>query len=746
MFEDLKKHLKDYYRTLSVKNPAIKLPYNPLQKELDDFASAHPEATAMQLKKALYEIIGKNVKVVLFPGDPFFFETALRVAELGGHSVLGTGGWLLNRNLPLFEEASKEDYFHHLNGEKLALHLAYGPYCDYDHHCFPYKNVLEKGLSGIMEEIRIASENCMDPEKQEFYDTASAGILAVKNLAGKFAAEAARKLPGASGKEKKYLTMIREAALHVPWNPPRTFYEGLAAMKFLYETGCIMDGVNMSVLGAPDRYLYDLYKADIASGRLTEKEAYELISIWMLHEDCRLQLEKVLTEQYNGGEQGNTLILGGLDITGNDISNELSKMFLLAHREQNLVYPKIHCRINSKTPDWFLELAAEDFLHGRNVYSFLNDAVIIPAQCLAGKEKKDAVDYVAGGCWEIILEGAEQSQGAHCYFSLGKLLDLVIQATEEEQKLLGMDFARPDTAESFEALYIHCLDHLKKAVKNMLERFEKYGKLWSKINPSPYLSSCMKNCIKNGKDYTAGGAKYNPHGIPFSGVAVYIDSLLAIKEICFEKLLCSLPEFLDAVRNNWKGKEILQQAAVHASHFGDGTEKSAALTARFLTDIADYVDTFKNESGGRFQCGLYSYSDIVNWASATRATPDGRFTGDYLASGYTPTRLHPGNISDIFHNSAALPLKRFPASSVLTLSINRSGLDVKKFAALLKVWQKMECGAMLQINVLSRQLLEDAVKNPHEHQDLTVRLYGYSARFVTLDDKRRKEFMSRTIL
>ena len=105
MFEDLKKHLKDYYRTLSVKNPAIKLPYNPLQKELDDFASAHPEATAMQLKKALYEIIGKNVKVVLFPGDPFFFETALRVAELGGHSVLGTGGWLLNRNLPLFEEA-----------------------------------------------------------------------------------------------------------------------------------------------------------------------------------------------------------------------------------------------------------------------------------------------------------------------------------------------------------------------------------------------------------------------------------------------------------------------------------------------------------------------------------------------------------------------------------------------------------------------------------------------------------------
>ena len=104
-----------------------------------------------------------------------------------------------------------------------------------------------------------------------------------------------------------------------------------------------------------------------------------------------------------------------------------------------------------------------------------------------------------------------------------------------EQKLLGMDFVRPDTAASFEALYIHCLDHLKKAVKNMLERFEKYGKLWSKINPSPYLSSCMKNCIKNGKDYTAGGAKYNPHGIPFSGVAVYIDSLLAIKEICFEK-------------------------------------------------------------------------------------------------------------------------------------------------------------------------------------------------------------------
>lgn len=744
--DQLKQNLKNYYYTISAKNPQVKMPFNPLQNQMDSYAAEHPEISPAQLKVAQYNIIADGVKPILFQNDPFFYETGLRVAEYDGHTTLGAGGWMLRRNfMRIYQDGAKihEEYG---NGNSLGLHLTYGPYFDFDHHCFPYSHVMEKGLRGIYDEVRKAAETATDPEKQDFYQCAEAGLLAVKKITGKFAAEAKKQLESAPEEEKKALTMILSAAEQVPWNPPRTFYEGLAAMRFLYEMGCIMDGVGMSVLGAPDRLLYSLYQADLAAGRLTEAEAYELICTWMIHVDCRLQLEKPVDQQFNGSEQGDTLILGGVDAAGNDITNELSILFLRAHREHDLVYPKIHCRISRNTPDWFLEETAKDFLNGRNVLSYLNDDVIIPAQCMAGKQREDAAGYMAGGCWEIILESCEQSEGAHCYFSLGRLMDLVIQSTPEEEEKIGLHFTRFDAAETFEECYTICLEQVKMALRQVLDTIAKYGKLWQEINPSPFLSACMKGCVESGKDYTAGGAKYSPHGIPLTGVAIYINSLLAIRDVCFDRKLCSLPRFLEAVRNNWENAADLRQYVLQAPHFGDGKEESCALTARFLNELADYVEGFTNERGGKFQIGLYSYRDIVQWAPKTRATPDGRFHGDFLTAGLTPTRLHGDVITGVFCSGAGLPLKRYPASSVMTLSVSQSGLDVERFKALIRSWQILGSCGMLQLNCLTKEILEDAQKNPQNHRDLIVRLYGMSARFVMLDPERQQEFISRTIL
>ena len=228
--------------------------------------------------------------------------------------------------------------------------------------------------------------------------------------------------------------------------------------------------------------------------------------------------------------------------------------------------------------------------------------------------------------------------------------------------------------------------------------------------------------------------------------AIYINSLLAIRDVCFERKLSSLPQFLDAVRNNWEGAEHLRQCALKAPHFGDGGEESTALASRFLNEMADFIGTFTNERGGRFQPGLYSYVDVVQWAPHTKATPDGRFNGDFLASGITPTRLHGDVVTDIFRTGSELPLKRFPGSSVMTLSLSRSGLDAARFKALIRSWQSLGSCGMLQLNCLTREILEDAQKNPQNHQNLVVRLYGMSVRFVTLDPKRQQEFISRTIL
>lgn len=741
--EKLIDELRSYYRTLSFH--AVRTPFNPLKEKMDRFAEQNPGLSPLQLKAAQYEIIAEHFTPVLFRNDPFFYETGLKVAEYNGHTRLSSGGWLFLRNAHLIREACPEECAHYEQAGKLGLHLTYG-FFDYDHHCFPFSRLLKLGLSGIAAELQEARQKNTAPAQQEFYDAALRGVAALRKTAEKFATAAREKLPSAeSPEERKFLERIAATAARMPWLPPQTFYEGLALLRFFYELCSVFEGIGMSVLGAPDRMLIDLYRADLAAGRLTPEEADDLLERFLLQVDCKLDLRKALNEQFNRGEQGDTLILGGVDENGCDVSNELTSRILLLHRKLELVYPKINCRVSAATPRPFLEEIAADFLAGRNTISFFNDDLLIPAQCAAGKERRDAAGYVAGGCWEVIVEGCEHSEGANCYFSLGRVMDFSIHPDPEAEARMGLHFRKLDRESTFEAVYELCLDNVKSALGQMLEIIALAGSNWSRINPCPFFSAALAGCAQSGRDYSAGGARYNPHGVPLTGLAVYVDSLLAMKRLCFDEKIIALSDFLDAVRSNWQDRELLRRQAMESAHLGDGNGEAAALAARLLDELTGFVAGFRNERGGIFQCGLYSYVDIVEWAKLTRATPDGRHDGDFLSQGLTPSRLHRDDVTSLLRDLGSLPLEKFPANSVLTLSLSRNGLDATRFAAFLEAWLAMKASGMLQLNCVTREELEDAQLHPENHRSLLVRLYGYSAYFTSLDSERQAEFMSRTI-
>ncbi|WP_294478206.1 pyruvate formate lyase family protein [uncultured Victivallis sp.] len=745
-YAEIKREWGNYYRGIS--SHCVSRPFNPLKKEMDAFAEANPGLSPMMLKAGQYEIIADKFIPVLLPHNPFFFETGLKMAEYDGCVNLSSGGWLYLRNVALYSDSPEKaaDYRRYCYGDLIGLHLSYGPYYDYDHHCFPFSNMLELGLSGILKRLEEGRAGNTEPEKAEFYEAARRGILAVRKIAEKFAAAAEEKLASAeSPEERKNLERIRTAARRIPWNPPQTFYEGLECLWFFHELGSVLDGIGMSVLGSPDRQLIRLYRRDIQEKRLTEAEAYELICLYMLQTDSKLDFDRPIEGQFNAGEQGDTLILGGLDESGNDVTNELTFLFLKAHRELKLTYPKIHIRFSSRTPAVLFQEAAKDFLADRNVLSFLNDDIVIPSQIMAGKTPESAARYVAGGCWENILEGYEHSQGANSYFSLGKCVDLSIHEENEDEKSLELPFRKLDGATSFEGVYSIVMDNIKLALHQLFSIQQKYGALWTQVNPCPFFSACLNGCAESGRDYSAGGACYSPHGIPFTGVAVLVDSLLALKTICFGENPVPLPRLLAVIRNDWRDAEALRCRAMASPHLGDGKGEAARLTARILNDLADYVAGFRNELGGIYQCGLYSYRDIIDWAKVTRATPDGRRAGDFLSQGLTPARTHADAVTQVFSDTASLPLLRFPANSVLTLSLSKNGLTEALLSGFLKAWVLVRGSGMLQLNCISREELEDAQKNPQNHASLIVRLYGYSAKFITLSEEKQREFISRNI-
>ncbi len=743
---ELQNELKNYYWNsryeIWKENPWLK----SLFRRLDHIAETRKGVSAVELKAVQYEIIAEEFTPVLFRHSPFYSEMGVKAAEYDGVPGLGAGGWLFLRNRELFRKKNPLALEQYYAGGRHGIQLSYGPYIDYDHHCFPYTNVMEHGLEFF---YRLAAEEKKKtPVAEEllFLDSAMRGLLAVRRIAEKFAAAAETEVKNAApGENCDFLKRIASVAAEVPWRKPETFYEGLCCIWFLHEVCASIEGIGMSVVGHLDRLLGPLYRRDREAGRLTSEEAYDLICRFLVYIDCKYDSYRPVDQSFNRQEQGDVLVLGGCDSEGKSICNEVTFLILKAHHELKLIYPKIHCRISRNSPPEFLDAANRDFLSGRNVIAFLNDDALIPAQILAGKSPADARRYVAGGCWEVIDEGFEHSAGANNYFNLARVMDLSIHDSESVERETGDHFRRIDGARTFEEVYGIVMDNVLRTIRRRCQMIRENGCVWEQVSPAPFFSACLSDCLKAHRDYTAGGGRYNPHGLPLASFAVFVDSLLSIRTLCFEKRWCSLSVLLDAVRADWNRAENLRQMALSAPRFGDDSEAANALAGRILKDLFNGTRDLKNERGGAFQLGLYNYVDIVDWASKTSATPDGRRKGDFLTQGLTPSRRAGGmSLTTVFRSCSSLDLSKFPANSLLTVSLARNGIDSAILRALEYSFAESGIG-MLQLNCIDRSQLEDARIHPENHTDLIVRLYGYSARFVTLTAKMQEEFLSRPV-
>ncbi len=743
--ELLRQELRDYYAAQAYRKLGGVGYRSPLCAALDDYAAAHPGLSAVQLKAAQYEIIAAGFQPVLFRQSPFYSEMGVKVAEYDGVPGLGAGGWLFLRNAHLFRDANPAEHDQYTEADRQGIHLAYGPYADYDHHCFPYSRVLQYGLGGIYEQAEAALTQCRSREETEFVESALRGLLAVKRIAGRFAtaAEVAlRELD--AGPTRRFTEMIARVARDVPWRPPETFYEALCTLWFLHEVCASIEGIGMSVVGHLDRMLGEFYRRDVAAGRLTPDEGYDLLCRYMVYPDCKFDSSKPVSECFNYQEQGEVAVLGGCDADGREVCNEVTFMVLRAHHELKMLYPKLHCRFRRDASQAYLDAINRDFLSGRNVIALLNDECMIAAQVRAGKQLEDARRYVAGGCWEIMLEGTEHSAGANCYVNLTRLMDMSVHGRPELAGT-GVVCEPFDGASDFAAVYRTALGNVTRALRQMCTIMGRNGSVWPQVSPAPFFSACLADCLEKRRDYTAGGGRYNPHGVPLGGFANFVDSLLAIRGICFERQRVSLAELLAAVRANWEGHEALRAEVLTLPHFGDHTPASDGLARQVLDDIHDCLGDLTNERGGPFQLGLYIYREVIHWGRITGATPDGRRAGDVLTQGLTPSRLHrAAGITAVINSAAALDLTACPANSVLTVSLPLGGVDLRTLSELERA-VAVSGVAMLQLNCVDKAQLLEAREHPEAHQDLIVRLYGYSARFVTLTPEMQDEFLSRTL-
>ena len=644
-------------------------------------------------------------------------------------------------------------------------------------------------------------------KKHQFLTAVIIAAKAAIKYAKRFA-ELARKLAAQTSDAQRQteLLQIAQNCEWVPANPARTFYEALQSFWFVQAIIQIeSNGHSISPMRF-DQYMYPYYKKDISEGRITQEQAQELLDcLWVKFNDVNKVRDEASTKAFGGYPMFQNLIVGGQTVDGVDATNELSFMCLEATAHTKLPQPSISIRVWNKTPDELMLKAAEVTRLGLGMPAYYNDEVIIPSLVHRGLSLADARDYGIIGCVEPQKGGKTEGWHDAAFFNTAKVLEITINNGMANGKQLGPKTGEFTSFTSFEQFMDAYREQMKYFVSLLVNADNCVDIAHGERAPLPFLSSMVDDCIAKGKSLQEGGAHYNFTGPQGVGIANVADSLMAIKKLVFEEKKVTLAELKEALDTNFGSCEapksgakvnlnlnnLTQEALVEAitklvleankasledlqksanikvdlgsngdkeylrqmlenraPKFGNDIDEVDELSREAALIYCREVEKYTNPRGGRFQPGLYPVSANVPMGAVTGATPDGRKAGEPLADGVSPVsgRDKKGptaavnSVAKIDHHIASngtLFNQKFHPSALA----GQTGLE--NLSALVRGYFDQK-GMHVQFNVVSRETLIDAQKNPDKYKNLVVRVAGYSAHFTSLDKSIQDDIIKRT--
>ena len=632
----------------------------------------------------------------------------------------------------------------------MMLEITYG----IGHFTIDHDKVLSLGLGGIAKEARdkleLLGSSESDNKKRLFYEAVIRSCGAVISFARRYS-ELARSL---AEKEKdrvraSELKNIAEICARVPEFPAQSFHEALQSLYFVHLTSQIESGGNSISLGRIDQILYPYYRSDREAGRLNREEARELLSLMYIKTN---EIWNLLEEAFiPGGEgtQGKTTqnaIVGGMDREGKDATNELSYIALDAFSDVRTVQPNFGVRISSESPADFLRKAV-DYVRDGVLLHFFNDEAIIKTLLHSGHTLEDARNYGIVGCLEPNAQGktfgstfAVQFNALKCFeFALTRGIDSIFGYQS------GLKTGDPALFSSFEELWGAYDEQVSHFTRQIARGMHVLDEAIADNVPSPFASAVIQGCLQKGLDLTRGGAVYNSTGVQLMGFANTVDSLYSVKKAVFEDKVLTMAELVEMISDDWYSAEKWRAYMLNRiPKFGNDNDEVDALAERVAEHYCDRITAHKNFRGGTFWPGIFSVGFHISFGAFTGATPDGRYAGDVLGNGVTPTT---GNAlsgpTAVMNSVVKLPLERIYNGANLNMRFQGKKVKTDHLASLIRAY--MEGGGMqVQFNMVDSETLKKAQREPEKYRDLFVRVSGYSAEFIDLSDIAQDEIISRT--
>jgi formate C-acetyltransferase len=658
---------------------------------------------------------------------------------------------------------NRERIFRNMDEAWIAAYEA-GVFTEFQEQRAPGHTVLgskiyHKGMEDLIAEVEGAGKELdfqKDPaayEKREELRAMGIAARALIMYAERHAVALDRLAEGEKDpKRKEELEHMAVICRRVPAKAPRSMHEALQYYWFVH-LGVITelnpwDSFNP---GRLDQHLYPFFRTDLDSGVLNRESAVELLqSFWIKFNNHPSPPKVGVTAEESNTYTDFCLInMGGLKEDGSDAVNELSYLLLDVVEEMRLLQPSSMVQVSRKNPDSFVDRAIKIVKTGFGQPSIFNTDAIVQELVRQGKRLEDARNGGASGCVESGAFGTE-AYILTGYFNLVKVLEITLHNGMDPRtgKQVGLELDDPSSFTSIEDLrnaFRRQLQHfadIKIKGNNIIER------IFSVHMPVPFLSLLIDDCIVNGRDYNAGGARYNTSYIQGVGLGSITDMFAALEYHVFEKKSISMETYLKVMAQNFEGHDELRAVLLYDTPKYGNDDDRADRHARWVFDaFHDSVNGRKSPRGATYRINMLPTTSHIYFGKVTGATPDGRLAWEPLSEGISPFQGMDRNGPTAVLNSALKIDHLLTGGTLLnqkfTPDFFRDERSVRKVTQLIRSYFRMD-GHHIQFNVVSADTLRDAQKHPEKYQDLIVRVAGYSDYFNDLGPELQDEIIRRT--
>ncbi len=555
-----------------------------------------------------------------------------------------------------------------------------------------------------------------------------------------------------SAERTRELEQIATICDRVPAAAPETLWEALQYYWFVH-LGVITELNTWDAFcpGRLDQHLEPFYQKDLKESRLTTYSAKELLQCFWIKFNNQPAPPKVGITLKESGTYTDfaNINLGGLRPDGKDGANDVTYLLLEVIDEMRLLQPSSNIQVSKKNPDLFIKKAAHIIRKGWGQPSVFNVEAVIIELLRQGKTLVDARSGGTSGCVETGAFGKE-SYILTGYFNLTKVLEITLNngVNPADGTLLGIETGNPRYFKNFDQLLSAFERQLNYFINIKIEGNQIIEKLYADQMPAPFLSLIIDDCIKNARDYNAGGARYNTNYIQGVGIGTITDCLSAIKYHIYDQKRFNWDEMMYCLDKNFAANEVMRQILLNKTpRYGNDDDYADSIMQQVFKIFHGLIDGRKSIRGGTYRINMLPTTCHVYFGSVIGATPDGRFAGKPLSEGISPVQGADFKGPTAVIKSASKMDHLLTGGTLLNLKFSPAVLEGEKglnsLVHLIRSYFRMD-GHHIQFNVVDADTLRKAQNNPEEYRNLIVRVAGYSDYFSNLNEELQNEIIART--